>query len=233
MQTTFPDRRRARGRAAPRVPARDAVHLCRRNSSPSRAGAAAVAELYRARGLSTDTAVEAGYVVYNGLGIIRALEPEPAHQEGADCGSRPRPGAEDRVDGGCAARKLSALGRHRRARSRSACHAPANCRSWRPTSIRGSWTISARSRVSPPVLTLVSEIRESDTVTLSADYREYFGQLGKAIADADDPAKGWNRHARTGALAQDGARRQDCVGDARGRHARRRHRASRRAGRST
>jgi hypothetical protein len=37
------------------------------------------------------------------------------------------------------------------------------------------------------VLTLVSEIRESDTVTLSADYREYFAQLGRAIADGDPP----------------------------------------------
>ena len=41
-----------------------------------RAGADAVAALYRTRGLSTDTAVEAGYVVYNGLGIVRALDPE-------------------------------------------------------------------------------------------------------------------------------------------------------------
>ena len=36
----------------------------------------AVAALYRTRGLSTDTAVEAGYVVYNGLGIVQALDPE-------------------------------------------------------------------------------------------------------------------------------------------------------------
>ena len=47
----------------------------------------------------------------------------------------------------------------------------------------------AKSRLNPPVLTLVSEIRESDTVTLSAGYREYFTQLGRAIADAD-PARG-------------------------------------------
>ncbi len=36
----------------------------------------AVAELYRARGLSTDTAVEAGYLVYIGLGVMKALEPD-------------------------------------------------------------------------------------------------------------------------------------------------------------
>jgi hypothetical protein len=32
---------------------------------------------------------------------------------------------------------------------------------------------------------LVSEIREDDTVSLSADYREYFAQLGKAVSDGD------------------------------------------------
>ena len=36
----------------------------------------AVADLYRSRGLSTDTAVEAGYVVSIGLGILKSLEPE-------------------------------------------------------------------------------------------------------------------------------------------------------------
>ena len=36
----------------------------------------AVADLYRARGLSTDTEVEAGYLVYLGLGIVKALGPE-------------------------------------------------------------------------------------------------------------------------------------------------------------
>ena len=35
----------------------------------------AVAGLYRSRGLSTDTAVEAGFLVATGLGILKALEP--------------------------------------------------------------------------------------------------------------------------------------------------------------
>ncbi|PYR71848.1 MAG: hypothetical protein DMF86_25075, partial [Acidobacteria bacterium] len=35
----------------------------------------AVAGLYRARGLSTDTEVEAGYLVYLGLAILRSLDP--------------------------------------------------------------------------------------------------------------------------------------------------------------
>jgi hypothetical protein len=36
----------------------------------------AVADLYRTRGLSTDTAVEAGYVVYLGLGVMKSLSPD-------------------------------------------------------------------------------------------------------------------------------------------------------------
>ena len=38
------------------------------------APASAVAELYRTRGLSTDTAVEAGFVVNLGLEILRSLK---------------------------------------------------------------------------------------------------------------------------------------------------------------
>lgn len=41
----------------------------------SERSADAVAELYRKRGLSTDTAVEAGYLVYQGLGVLKSLEP--------------------------------------------------------------------------------------------------------------------------------------------------------------
>ena len=38
----------------------------------------AVAALYRSRGLSTDTAVEAGYLVHLGLGVLKSLEPAAA-----------------------------------------------------------------------------------------------------------------------------------------------------------
>src|SRR5687767_7515676 len=38
--------------------------------------AEAVAGLYRTRGLSTDTAVEAGFLVYQGLGVLKALQPD-------------------------------------------------------------------------------------------------------------------------------------------------------------
>jgi hypothetical protein len=42
-----------------------------------------------------------------------------------------------------------------------------------------------RSRAEPPALMLVSEIRETETVTLSADYRDYFANLGQAVGEPD------------------------------------------------
>ena len=40
-----------------------------------------------------------------------------------------------------------------------------------------------RAHDAPPSLNLVSEIRDSETVTLSPEYRDYFAGLGRAIAD--------------------------------------------------
>ncbi|PYR58709.1 MAG: hypothetical protein DMF91_16575, partial [Acidobacteria bacterium] len=42
-----------------------------------------------------------------------------------------------------------------------------------------------RSRVEPPTLTLVSEIRESETVRLTEEFRGYFARLGGAIGEAE------------------------------------------------
>jgi hypothetical protein len=42
-----------------------------------------------------------------------------------------------------------------------------------------------RARGAPPALTLVSGIRESDTVTFSDEYRDYFAGLGRAIGDVE------------------------------------------------
>ena len=44
-----------------------------------------------------------------------------------------------------------------------------------------------RAHDAPPTLNLVSEIRDSETVTLSAEYRDYFAGLGRAIAGAGSP----------------------------------------------
>ncbi len=76
LDAAFPDpRARATGVAAEylRVMAFDyqKEFVAQQDASP----AAAVADLYRRRGLSTDTAVEAGYVVHLGLGVLKGLEP--------------------------------------------------------------------------------------------------------------------------------------------------------------
>ena len=72
----------------------------------------AVADLYRSRGLSTDTAVEAGYLVSIGLAIVKALEPERRIRRVLIVG----PGLDLRATNGTArsrsAGKLSALGGH-------------------------------------------------------------------------------------------------------------------------
>jgi hypothetical protein len=185
VQTTFPDRRQ-REVALRREYLRAMRFIYQKEFVAQPAGAAAVAELYRSRGLSTDTAVEAGYVVYTGLGIIRALEPDRRLRRvlivGPGLDLAPRTGLVEAAppqsyQPWAVIDALLSLGLSR-ADELQVVAADINPR---------VVDHLARSRVSPPVLTLVSEIRESDTVTLSADYREYFAQLGRAIADGDPP----------------------------------------------
>ena len=53
-----------------------------------------------------------------------------------------------------------------------------------------------RARETPPMLTLVSEIRDSDTLAFAADYRHYFGLLGRTIGDAAVPRRAAPRSCR-------------------------------------
>ena len=187
VQATFPDRR-GREAALHREYLRAMRFIYQKEFVAQPAGAAAVAELYRARGLSTDTAVEAGYVVYTGLGIIRALEPDRRIKRvlivGPGLDLAPRTGLMEAAppesyQPWAVIDALLGLGLSR-AGELHVVAADINPR------VVDHLT---RSRLNPPVLTLVSEIRESDTVTLSADYRDYFAQLGRAIVDGD-PARG-------------------------------------------
>ena len=114
VQTTFPDRQ-TRDAGLLREYLRAMRFIYQKEFVAQRAGADAVAELYRTRGLSTDTAVEAGYVVYNGLGIVRALDPERRIRRvlivGPGLDLAPRTGLLEAGPAG----ELSAVGRHRRA----------------------------------------------------------------------------------------------------------------------
>jgi hypothetical protein len=185
VHDTFPDRR-TRGAALLREYLRAMRFIYHKEFVAQPAGAAAVAELYRARGLSTDTAVEAGFVVHTGLGIVRALHPERRIRRvlivgpGLDLAPRTglvEAGPPESYQPWAVIDALLSLGLSR-ADDLQVVAADINPRVVAHLS---------RSRLSPPVLTLVSEIRESDTVSLSPAYREYFAQLGNAIAEGDPP----------------------------------------------
>jgi hypothetical protein len=145
--------------------------------------ATAVAELYRTRGLSTDTAVEAGFLVHQGLGVLRAVEP------------------------GLAVRRVLIVGPGLDLAPRTSLREAGPPQSYQPWAIMDALLALGLSRAGdvvvvaadinprvvqhlrdarerPPVLTLASEIRESDDVSLSAEYREYFDALGRAIGSA-------------------------------------------------
>jgi hypothetical protein len=169
--------------------------VAQRSSRP----ADAVADLYRSRGLSTDTAVEAGFVVSIGLGIVKSLEPDRRIRRvlivgpGLDLAPRtalleigpPESYQPWAVMDALVSHGLSTLG------DLEVVAADINPR-----------VVShlRRAHDAPPRLNLVSEIRDSETVTLSADFREYFARLGRAIADSSAPpasSKTVNGHLRS------------------------------------
>jgi hypothetical protein len=157
--------------------------VAQRSANPS----AAVADLYRKRGLSTDTAVEAGYVVYNGLGILKSLEPARTIRRvliigpGLDLAPRTallEDGPPESYQPWAVMDALLSLGLSR-VEDLEIVGADIN-----PRVVRHL----RRAPASRPTLTLVSGIRESDTVTLSEEYRDYFARLGRAIGDVQPAA---------------------------------------------
>jgi hypothetical protein len=151
-----------------------------------RTGPEAVADLYRTRGLSTDTAVEAGFVVYNGLGILKSLDPARQIRRvliiGPGLDLAPRTG-------------LLENGPPQSYQPWAVIDALLSLRLSRPDDLTvvgadiNPRVVDHISRVRslPPMLTLVSGIGESSTVHVSQEYLEYFGQLGRAIADGSTP----------------------------------------------
>jgi hypothetical protein len=149
-----------------------------------RGGGAAIADLYRTRGLSTDTAVEAGFVVYNGLGILKSLEPTRRIRRvlivgpGLDLAPRTallESGPPESYQPWAVIDALLSLGLSR-ADDLQVIGADIN-----PRVVEHL----RRARRAPPSLRLVTGLRETDTVTLSADYKEYFARLGRAIGEID------------------------------------------------
>jgi hypothetical protein len=155
--------------------------VAQRSANPS----VAVAELYRTRGLSTDTAVEAGYVVYNGLGILKSLEPARTIRRvlivgpGLDLAPRTgllESGPPQSYQPWAVMDALLSLGLSR-VEDFDVVAADINPRV--VDHLR-------RTRADPPTLMLASAIRDTDTVTLSADYRDYFARLGRAIGEIEE-----------------------------------------------
>ncbi len=143
-----------------------------------------VAKLYRTRGLSTDTAVEAGCLVYVGLGVLKSLAPDR------------------RV------RRVLIVGPGLDLAPRTSLQEAGPPQSYQPwavidalvglglSSVADLNVVGAdinprvvnhlrRSQSNPPTLTLVSGIRNSDTVRLSTEYRDYFAQLGRSLGAID------------------------------------------------
>lgn len=146
----------------------------------ARNAAEAVAELYRTRGLSTDTAVEAGFLVHLGLGVARSLDARWRVRRvlivGPGFDLAPRSGLVEEgppesyqpwavVDallslGLASASELTVVGGD--INPRVVAHL-------------------RRARSAPPSLTLTTDVRDSDTLTMTAQYRDYFAALGAAI----------------------------------------------------
>jgi hypothetical protein len=141
----------------------------------------AVADLYRSRGLSTDTAVEAGFLVSVGLGIVKSLD--PARQ----------------------IRRVLIVGPGLDLAPRTALIEVGPPESYQPWAVMDALVANGLARLDglevvggdinprvvshlrrshdvPPTLDLVTEIRDSGSVSLSAEYKDYFGTLGRAIA---------------------------------------------------
>jgi hypothetical protein len=179
VHTTFPDRRK-REPGVFREYLRAMRFIYEKEFVAQRAGADAVAELYRTRGLSTDTAVEAGYVVYNGLGIVRALDPERRIRRvlivgpGLDLAPRTaliEDGPPESYQPWAIIDALLSLGLSR-ADDLEVVGADIN-----PRVVQHL----RRARATPPSLTLVSEIGENDRISFTPEFRDYFTGLGRSI----------------------------------------------------
>lgn len=152
--------------------------VAQRSARPSEA----IADLYRTRGLSTDTAVEAGFLVHSGLGIARGLEPARRIRRvlivGPGLDLAPRTALQDDrpLESYQPWAVIDALLELKLADVADLQIVAADINPRVVDHLR-------RARQAPPLLSLISEIAESDRVKFSDDYREYFERLGRAIGE--------------------------------------------------
>jgi hypothetical protein len=183
VNATYPDRReRNAGLLREYVRAMRFVYEKEFVAQRSAQAADAIAELYRTRGLSTDTAVESGYVVYLGLGVLQSLRPDRRIRRvlvvgpGLDLAPRTgllEDGPPESYQPWAVIDALLSLGL---ARADDLAVVGADINPRVVEHLRDSHR-------TPPVLTLVSGIAESETVKLRQEYRDYFERLGRSIGD--------------------------------------------------
>ena len=178
--------------------------VAQRDTAP----AAAVAELYRRRGLSTDTAIEAGYVVHLGVGVLKALEParrvrrvlivgpglDLAPRTGLDESAAPESYQPWAVLDSLLSLGLGTLG------ELDVVAADINPRVVEHLE---------RAREHPPLLRLASSLHESPSLSLSPEYRDYVDRFGGALsAPGAAPARtvGKGPRIRTVSVAAQAAR---------------------------
>jgi hypothetical protein len=154
----------------------------------SRGRPEAAAALYRTRGLSTDTAVESGYSVHVGLGVLKALEPSRRIRRvlivGPGIDLAPRTGL---LEAG----------------------PPESYQPWAVIDALVSLHLSSiddlevvgadinqrvvdhlrAARRAPPVLRLITGLGESGAVAFSQDYRDYFARLGRSVGTINQGRK--------------------------------------------
>jgi hypothetical protein len=151
-----------------------------------------IARLYQNRGLSTDTAVESGYSVHAGLGVLKALDPSRRIRRvlivgpGIDLAPRTamlEAGPPQSYQPWAVIDALVGLG----------------LATFGDLEVVGA-DINPRvvdhlrlSRQSPPVLRLITGLGENAAVSFSQDYRDYFAVLGRSLGSI-----------RTGKKAPDG-----------------------------
>ena len=140
----------------------------------------AVADLYRTRGLSTDTAVEAGYLVHLGLAVAKGLQPDRRIRRvlivGPGMDLAPRTGFRDVPPESYQPwAVIDALVSTGFARLDDLEVTAADINPRVVAHLR-------RSTTSPPTLSLTSEIAAKEGVSFSRDYREYFAGLGAQLS---------------------------------------------------
>jgi hypothetical protein len=153
----------------------------------------AVASLYRSRGLSTDTAVEAGYLVHLGLGVLKSLEPARRVRRvlivGPGLDLAPRTGLVDAAppESYQPWAVIDALVELGLARLDDLEVIGADINPRVVDHLR-------RERSAPPTLRLVSGLQQTPQLSLERDYRDYFGLLGNAISASRETVADVNGH---------------------------------------